>query len=100
MKRLIISAIAAGSLGGVAHADITVMAPKQPVTQEAADAYVAELDTAVKRVCLKTNSPIIGSNYFGYLGCLKATRADVAKKDPTGIFASRQPIDSTVLATR
>jgi xanthosine utilization system XapX-like protein len=100
MKRLIISTIAAGLLAGVAHADIEVRTPKEPVSKEEAVAYVAELDTAVRRVCAKAASPIVGPNFYIYQACLKATRADVEKKDPTGLYASRDSVASTVLAAR
>lgn len=100
MKRFVISAATAASLVGFAHADVTVMTPKPPVTQDEADAYVAKLDAAVRRVCLQEFSPVIGVNYYLYGKCLKSTAADVAKKDPTGLFAARQPAESTVLAAR
>ena len=100
MKRLVISVAAAASLTGLAHADVTVLTPKQPVSKEEAEAYVTKLDEAVKHVCVKAYSPIIGLNFYLYQECLKATRADVEKKDPTGIYASRELRDSTVFAAR
>jgi hypothetical protein len=100
MKRLIISIMAASSLVAAAHADITVMTPKEPVTKEKAAAYVAELDSAVRRVCAQAASPIVGPNFYAYQACLRATRADVEKKDPTGLYASRESKTSTVLAAR
>jgi hypothetical protein len=100
MKRLIISTIATGLLAGAAHADIEVKTPKAPVSTEEAAAYVAELDTAVRRVCAKAVSPIVGPNFYFYQACLRATRADVEKKDPTGLYASRDSVASTVMAAR
>lgn len=100
MKRFIISIVIAGSLAGAAHADIVVKTPLAPVSQEEAATYVAELDAAVRRVCTKAASPVIGPNFYIYQSCLRATRADVEKKDPTGLYASRDSIRSTVLAAR
>ena len=34
-------------------------------------------------------APMIGLNHYIYLECIKATRAKVAKDDPTGIYASK-----------
>jgi uncharacterized lipoprotein YajG len=51
MKFLAILASTA-MLAGVAHADpVIVQAPKAPVTEAAAQAYVAKLEKAVKEVC-------------------------------------------------
>ena len=100
MKRFIISCTVAGLLAGAAHADVVVKTPPEPVSQKEAAMYVAELDDAVRRVCTKMASPIIGHNFYIYQACLRATRADVEKKDPTGLYASRESIRSTVLAAR
>lgn len=90
MKCIAIFAMLALS-AGVAHADpITVAAPKAGATAEEASIYVDKLDTAVKRVCTSAYSPVIGINYFGYIACVKATRADVAKQDPTGLYAKTE----------
>ncbi|RYG22334.1 MAG: hypothetical protein EON93_25280 [Burkholderiales bacterium] len=84
MKRIaIFSAFAL--VAGAAHADpISVATPKADASAQEASAYVEKLDIAVKRVCHSAFSPIIGINYFSYKACLEATRADVAKNDPTG----------------
>ena len=90
MKRIAIFAALAIS-AGVAHADpITVAAPKAGATAEEASVYVDKLETAVKRVCTSAYSPVIGINYFGYIACVKATRAEVAKQDPTGLYAKTE----------
>ena len=74
MKRFAIFAVVA-SIAGAAHADpISVLMPKDPASKEQATAYVAELDKAVKKVCLDASAPVYGPNYFTYLACLKATR--------------------------
>lgn len=87
MKRIAIFA-AAALCAGVAHADpVTVAAPKDGASPQEVSAYVNKLEVAVKRVCTSAYSPVIGINYFGYIECVKATRADVAKKDPTGLYA-------------
>lgn len=72
MKRLVISAIAALSITAAAHAEgITVMTPNAPVSKEQAVAYAAKLDAAVKRVCAKASTPIIGPNVYLYQECVK-----------------------------
>jgi len=87
MKRIAIFAALALS-AGVAYADpVTVAAPKAGASAEEVSAYVDKLEVAVKRVCTSAYSPVIGINYFGYIACVKATRADVAKNEPTGLYA-------------
>ncbi len=101
MKRFVISAVAALTFAAAAHADgITVMTPAAPASNEQAVTYVAKLDAAVKRVCARATTPLIGTNVYVYQECIKATRADVEKKDPTGLYASRDSVASTVLAAR
>lgn len=99
LKSLVIAAISLTA--AVAHADpVRVATPKGPVTVASASAYVNELDAAVQRVCRRAASPIIGTNYYLYMDCLKRTRADVAKKDPTGLYALRGQTAGTALASR
>ncbi|MEY4785819.1 MAG: hypothetical protein RIR41_3754 [Pseudomonadota bacterium] len=84
----IIAAIAIST--SAAYADpVTVMAPKAPVSEQDAQDYVVRLDKAVKEVCYQAAAPMIGLNHYIYLECIKATRAKVAKDDPTGIYASK-----------
>lgn len=98
MKRIAIFAALALS-AGVAHADpITVAAPKDGASAQEASVYVNKLDSAVKRVCASAYSPVIGVNYFGYIACVKATRADVAKQDPTGLYAKTESAPLQVAA--
>ena len=100
MKRFAIFAVAI-ALTGAAHADpITVLTPTDPASKEQAEAYVAELDRAVKKVCADAAAPLIGFNYYTYTACLKATRADVAKADPTGLYAKVESNPPAVLAAR
>lgn len=99
MKRFVISAILALS-AGVAHADpVTVMAPKPGASVEEKAAYVIKLEHAVKEVCMKATGPVVGVSFYAYLDCLKATRADVGQKDPTGLYASRDS-GGTVIAAK
>jgi len=101
MKRFVISAVASLTLAAAAYADgITVITPAAPVSNEQAVTYVAKLDAAVKRVCARAATPLIGTNVYVYQKCIKATRADVEKKDPTGLYATRDSVASTVLAAR
>lgn len=87
MKRIIISA-AIALTAGAAHADpVTVNTPKAGASAQEISAYVGKLEVAVKRVCTSAYSPVIGINYFGYIACVKATRAEVAKNEPTGLYA-------------
>lgn len=100
MKRIAFFAAAALS-AGMAHADpVLVEAPKAPVSAEQADAYVAKLDKAVKDVCYAASAPVYGTNYYAYLSCLKETRADVAKKDPTGLYAGIESPSALVVAAK
>lgn len=100
MKRIAIFAAITLS-AAAAHADpVLVEAPKAPVSSEQAEAYVAKLDKAVKEVCYAASAPVYGMNYYAYLSCLKQTRADVAKQDPTGLYAGLGSAGSLTLAAR
>jgi hypothetical protein len=77
-----------------------VLTPKDPASKEQAQAYVAELDRAVKKVCADASAPLYGPNVHSYQACLKATRQDVETKDPTGLYASRESLSGTALAAR
>lgn len=100
MKHIAILAVLALS-AGAAHADpIFVQTPRAPVSAEAAEAYIARLDLAVKDVCYRENGPVVGLGYYSYLGCIKATRAEVAKQDPTGLYAAHVAAEGIVLAAR
>lgn len=93
MKRIVIS-ISIALSAAVAHADpVVVIAPKAPISAQAAEAYVAKLEHAVKEVCYDAAAPIIGLAYYSYLKCVKDTRAEVGKQEPTGLYANR---DSTI----
>lgn len=98
MKRIAIFAALALS-AGVAHADpISVATPKADASQAEVSAYVGKLDSAVKRVCSSAFSPVIGINYFSYKACMTATRAEVQKQDPTGLYAKRESAPVQVAA--
>jgi hypothetical protein len=101
MKRIAIFAALALSTAAVAHADpVTIEAPKAPISAEAAEAYVIKLEKAVKAVCREASAPVVGIGFYAYLECVKATRADVAKKDPTGLYAAKESADSLVIASK
>lgn len=100
MKRYAIFALVT-AVAGAAHADpVTVLTPKDPASKEQAEAYVAELNLAVKKVCADEAAPIFGSSYYIYVSCLKATRTEVAKADPTGLYAKAESKQPAVLAAR
>lgn len=100
MKRIVILTAVAMS-AGVAYADpITVMTPKAGASVEEKAAYVVKLDAAVKEVCEDLAAPLVGLNYFAYQTCLKQTRVDVAKQDPTGLYAARESVGGTVVAAK
>ena len=100
MKRYAIPAVAMALSAGSAFADpVTVMAPTDPSSKEQVAAYIDELNSAVNKVCRDALAPVIGPAYYAYLSCVKATRVEVEKKDPTGLYASR-PSKTTVLAAR
>ena len=100
MKRMMIFA-AVLSMASVAHADpVSVATPKAPVSAEDAATYVASLDKAVKQVCREAAGPVVGVGYYGYLACLKDTRADVAKLDPTGLYAGGESTTGLLVAAK
>lgn len=100
MKRIMILA-AALSATSMAHADpVSVLTPKAPISAEDAATYVASLDKAVKRVCRKAVGPVVGVGYYGYLSCLKDTRAEVSKNDPTGLYAGSESKAGMVVAVK
>lgn len=99
MKRFVISAVLALS-AGAAHADpVTVLAPAPGASTAEKAAYVVKLDKAVKEVCYEAASPVVGVNYYAYLACLKQTREEVGKTEPTGLYASRDS-GGTVIAAK
>lgn len=100
MKRIAILA-AIALVAGAAHADpVLVEAPRAPISAEQAEAYVTRLELAVKEVCYAASAPVYGTNYYSYLACLKETRADVAKKDPTGLYAGGESTGGVTLAAK
>lgn len=100
MKRIAISTVIALS-AAAAHAEpVSIETPKAPVSAEAAEAYVAKLDRAVKRVCREAAGPVVGLNFYAYLACVKDTRADVARQDPTGLYAGRDSSGDLVIAAK
>jgi hypothetical protein len=42
----------------------------------------------------------VGFNYHSYIACLKSTRVEVAKTDPTGLYAKFESSQPAVLAAR
>jgi hypothetical protein len=89
MKRLAISVLVALS-AGAAHADpVTVLTPRAGASVEEKTAYIVKLDKAVKEVCYRAATPVVGVNYYAYLACLKRTRAAVGETEPTGLYAAR-----------
>ncbi len=101
MKRIAIFAALALSSAAVANADpVTIQTPAAPVSAEAADAYVSKLEKAVKEVCREAAAPVIGVGFYTYLACIKDTRAQVAKQDPTGLYAQQESAAEIVIASR
>ena len=99
--KLIVILAALMLTASVAHADpVIVDAPKAPVSADAAKQYVAKLENAVKTVCYDAVAPVIGLGHYAYLDCIKATRARVAKEDPTGLYAAQFGADAVVLAAK
>jgi len=100
MKRIMFLS-AAALFASAAHADpVSVSTPKAPVSTEAAALYVAKLDNAVKQVCREAAGPVIGVAYYGYLACIKDTRAMVAQQDPTGLYADGESKTGIVVAAK
>ena len=101
MKRFLTAALIASVLAPAsAFADTTILSPKAPTSPAEASAYVQKIDLAVKRECLRATGPVIGVAYYSYLACLKDTRADMAKKDPTGLYARRDSASDIVVAAK
>jgi len=101
MKRFAILAVVTALSAGAAIADpVTVMAPTDPSSKEQAAVYIAELNSAVNKVCREATAPVVGPAYYQFLACLKATRADIEKKDPTGLYTLRGSKQPAVLAAR
>ena len=100
MKRIMIFA-AILSAASMAHADpVTVSTPKAPISAEEAASYVTRLDRAVKQVCREAAAPVVGVGYYSYLACLKDTRDEVAKLDPTGLYAGGESKAAVLVAAK
>lgn len=100
MKRIAIFAAIALS-AAAAHADpITVATPKAGASSEEVATYVAKLEKAVKEVCYEAAAPVVGLGFYSYLACLKETRAEVGKNDPTGLYAQYDSTGATEIAAR
>lgn len=100
MKRIIISAAIAMSAGAAYAEPVTVMTPKAGASLAEQQAYVAALDDAVEKVCKKEHAPIYGVAFYSYKACVKDTRLDVAKQDPTGLYAASESKGALVLAAK
>ena len=100
MKRIIISAAIAMSAAAAYAEPVTVMTPKAGASIAEQQAYVAELDSAVENVCKKDTAPIYGVAFYSYKACLKETRLQVAKKDPTGLYGASESKGALVLASK
>ena len=100
MKRIIISAAIALSAGAAYAEPVTVMTPQASASLAEQQAYVAALDKAVEKVCKREHAPIYGMAYYSYQACLKETRLDVAKQDPTGLYAASESKGALVLAAK
>ena len=98
MKRFAIFSLIALSIGAANADPVTVLAPKASASTEEKTAYVIKLDRAVKEVCYKAATPVVGVHYYAYLACLKQTRAEVGKTEPTGLYASRDSGGTTIAA--
>jgi hypothetical protein len=100
MKRFIAMTFAAAILPAAAFADTTVSTPKNLTSKEEVAAYVGKLEAAVKRECQKAAGPVIGVAFYAYKACIKETRAAVAEKEPTGLYAKRDSADGIVVAAQ
>ncbi len=100
MKRIIISAAIAMSASAAYAEPVTVMTPKAGASLSEQQAYVAALDTAVEKVCKQEHAPVYGVAFYSYKACVKETRLDVAKKDPTGLYAASESTGALVLAAK
>jgi hypothetical protein len=99
MKPLLIATAIALLGAGAASAEKAVSIPKNLDDPATAAAYTTELQHAVMSVCRQAATPVIGLNYFRYQSCLKTTGAALAKSEPTGLFAQKLGLKTT-LASR
>lgn len=84
---------------GAAYADpVTLLAPKASASAEEKAANVIKLDKAVSDVCYKAAIPVMGLNFYAYLSCLKQTREEVSKTEPTGPYVSRDSGGAVIAA--
>jgi uncharacterized GH25 family protein len=101
MKRFIaMTLVAAALLPAAAFADTTVLTPKNLTSKEEVAAYVGQLDAAVKRECYRATGPVIGVAVYAYQACIKDTRAAVAKKEPTGLYAKADSLGGVAIAAK
>lgn len=90
MKRFILTLAGSMTMAGAAFAEqVTVQIPADVKSPAGAQAYTAALDHAVETVCRRQYQPLVGNAWYNYRACVKSTKADVAAKEPTGIYASR-----------
>lgn len=91
MKKLLITSLAFAGVCASAAAQetsIEVVVPANVTEPSTAEAYNAELTDAIKQVCRKAASPVIGIAYYTMLDCIERTTDKVAAEEPTGLFAA------------
>lgn len=101
MKRFLIAALAVAVLAPAsAFADTPVRTPKATASPAEVAAYIQKLDLAVKSECQRATGPLVGVGYYSYLACLKDTRADLAKREPTGLYARSESVTGIAVAAK
>lgn len=100
MKVLLPVILAAGLIGsGAAFAEKSVKIPTDLNDARQVALYTAALKRAVKAECQRDATPVIGLNYYRYMACIKDTTAWLARAEPTGLFAAKEGL-TTTLASR
>ncbi|MEZ5937495.1 MAG: hypothetical protein R3C52_04670 [Hyphomonadaceae bacterium] len=97
MKKLIIkSAFVLGaclgcvSLPAVAEQPtVEVVIPENLSDPAVAAAYRQDLVRAIRDVCRREATPVVGVNVFVFNECVEATSKEVARIEPTGLFAGK-----------
>jgi UrcA family protein len=103
MKRLFLAAtvILAPALAAPAFAEPTVQVqvPANVRTEAGQKAYLDNLDRAVNRVCHRAVGPVVGVSWYTFRDCIIATKAEVAAREPTGLYASRLGLERPATLT-
>ncbi len=100
MKRFIATTSPPLPYAGAAYDDTTVTTRQEPDFKGRSRRLPRPAEAAVKRECYKATGPLIGVAAYTYRGCIKDTRAVVAKTEPTGLYAKRDSPAGVAIAAK